>query len=190
MVAPEDWQEQARRQNVAAESMKQPMPPSIGACDATASSFSWVDEGRVTPVRDQGSCGSCWAFGTHGAFEGSYAVINQDLVDTAEQQTLDCSGAGSCGGGWWAFKYLVDTGSTDETDYPYTAQDGMCQTNVQSLYTAAAWGYVDPVAVAATLAFQAYTSGVFNENSSATIDHAVTLVGWDDSMQAWRIKNS
>jgi C1A family cysteine protease len=211
MVPPEDWQEQARRQNVAAESMKQPLPPSVGACDATASSFSWVDQGCVTPIRDQGSCGSCWAFGTHAAFEGSYAVINQDLVDTAEQQTLDCSGVGSCAGGWWAFQYLVDTGSTAETDYPYTAQDGTCQTGVQSLYTAAAWGYVDPsveipsvdalkgalcdygpiaVAVTATPAFQGYTSGVFNEHSSATVNHAVTLVGWDDSMQAWRIKNS
>ena len=211
MVAPEDWQSKARRQNVIAESMKEPMPPSLGACDATANSFSWVDQGCVTDVRDQGACGSCWAFGTHGAYEGSYAVINHDLVDTAEQQTLDCSGEGSCAGGWWAFQYLIDTGSTDETSYQYIAQDGTCRSNVTSTYTATTWGYVDPnsdvpsidalktalcaygplaVAVTATPAFQAYTSGVFNENSPATINHAVLLVGWDDSKQAWRIKNS
>lgn len=211
MVPPDDWQEQARQQNEVAESMMVAMPPSVGACDATAASFSWVDQGCVTPVRDQGACGSCWAFGTHGAFEGSFALINQDLIDTAEQQTLDCSGAGTCAGGWWAFQYLVDTGSTDEGEYPYQAQDGTCRTDVESLYLATTWGYVDPnveipsvdalkgalcsygpiaVAVAATAPFQAYTSGVFNEGSNATINHAVTLVGWDDSLQAWRIKNS
>ena len=211
MVPPEDWLENASAQNELAASLMEPMPERLGACTATATQFNWADQGCVTPVRDQDSCGSCWAFGTHGAFEGSFAVINHGLVDTSEQQTLDCSNAGTCAGGWWAFQYLINTGSTDEVDYPYTGVRGTCRTNVASVYKATAWGYVDPntqipsvdalkralcsygplgVAVAATSAFQAYKSGVFNERSSAGINHAVTLVGWDDTKGAWRIKNS
>ncbi len=117
----------------------------------------------------------------------------------------------SCDGGWWAYQYLIDKGCAKEADYPYVAKKGTCKTGVDRPYKAAAWGYVDSnveipsvaaikkalcaygplgVAVAVTSAFQAYKSGVFNENSNADINHAVTLVGWDDSKQAWRIKNS
>jgi hypothetical protein len=138
-------------------------------------------------------------------------VLNQALIDTAEKETLDCSGAGSCSGGWWAFQYLVDTGTTTESQYPYSPSDGPCQAAKQPRYRATAWGYVDPnntipstdalkqalcaygpiaVAIAATPAFQAYTGGVFNEMSNITVNHAVTLVGWDDARQAWRVKNS
>jgi len=165
----------------------------------------------ILPVRSQGPCGSCCAFGTHGALEGSYAILNKALIDSAEQDTLDCSGAGDCGGVWWAYQYLIDTGSAKEADYPYVAKKGTCKTGVQRPYRAVAWGYIDSkveipsvaalkkalceygplaVAVAATPAFQAYRSGVFNEGSNANINHGVTLVGWDDSKQAWRIKNS
>jgi cathepsin L len=208
---PDNWLTQAREQNAKAAAQKEPMPPSVGGCTGTASQFNWVDQGCVTPVRDQGNCGSCWAFGTHGAFEGSYAIINHALIDSSEQQTLDCSKAGSCAGGWWAFQYLIDTGSAVETDYPYKAVQGTCNTGVKSQYKSAAWGYVDPnteipsidalkkalctygpiaVGVAVTSAFQAYKSGVFNENSSANVNHAIVLIGWDDTKKAWRIKNS
>jgi len=211
MRPPDNWLEQAQQQNAIAESLREPMPSAVGGCVATASQFNWVDQGCVTGVRDQDSCGSCWAFGTHGAFEGSYAIINHTLIDSSEQQTLDCSKVGDCGGGWWAFQYLIDTGSGTEAAYPYTAVQGTCRTDVPAIYRAAAWGYVDPntqipsvdalkkalctygplgVAVAVTAAFQAYKSGVFNENSSANINHAVVLVGWDDGKKAWRIKNS
>lgn len=211
LVPPENWQAEASAQNALAVAMMDEAPLELDGCEANAAAFNWADNGCVTPVKDQGACGSCWAFGTHGAFEGSYAVLNNHaLVDTSEQQTLDCSGAGSCNGGWWAFQYLIDHGTAAESSYPYAGSDGACP-NVDGTYWASTWGYVDPnaeipsvealkealcsygpiaIAVAVTPAFQAYTSGVFNENSPENINHAITLVGWDDDKKAWRIKNS
>ncbi len=211
MKPPANWLRQAKKQATLGQPAEAPKRAFLGKCVAGAASFNWADNNGVTPVRDQGGCGSCWAFGTHGAFEGSYAILNQSLIDSAEQETLDCSGAGDCGGGWWAYQYLIDTGSAREADYPYVAVKGPCRTGLQHPYQAAAWGYVDStvqipsvaalkaalcqygplgVAVAATPAFQAYKSGTFNEGSTKDINHAVTLIGWDDGRQAWRIKNS
>jgi cathepsin L len=208
---PANWLKQAALQNSIAQPLEDAKKIFLGQCVAGASKFNWADYNGVTPVRDQGGCGSCWAFATHGAFEGSYAILNKALIDSAEQDTLDCSGAGSCSGGWWAYQYLIDKGSAKEADYPYLATKGTCKTGVQRPYKAAKWGYVDGnveipsvaaikkalcdygplgVAVAVTSAFQAYKSGVFNEGSTAQVNHGVTLVGWDDSKQAWRIKNS
>lgn len=213
LIPPENWQEEAKKQNIQAMAMVREgqKPLFLGQCVADAAQFNWADYNDVTPVRDQGACGSCWAFGTHGAFEGAYAILNNALIDSAEQDTLDCSGAGSCGGGWWAFQYLVDTGAAQESDYPYSAVQGNCKPGVPRPYQAIAWGYVDPnnaipsvaqlkqalceygplaIAVYVSPAFQAYTGGVFNEKAPGTINHAITLIGWDDSRQAWRIKNS
>jgi cathepsin L len=212
MKPPANWLDLAKDQDMQAMAMMKPgqKPLFLGQCVAGAAEFNWLDHNGVTPVRDQGGCGSCWAFGTHGAFEGSYAILNQTLIDSAEQDTLDCSGAGSCGGGWWAFQYLIDTGSAKEADYPYTATQGGCQA-VNRPYKATAWGYVDStveipsvaalkealceygplaIAVRATPAFQAYTGGVFNEKDPGDINHAITLIGWNDAKKAWRIKNS
>jgi len=133
------------------------------------------------------------------------------MIDSSEQDTLDCSGAGSCDGGWWAYQYLINAGSAKEADYPYVAVKNPCKAGSPRPYRAVAWGYVNDkveipsvaelkkalcdygplgVAVAVTPAFQAYKSGVFNEHSTANINHAITLIGWDDARQAWRIKNS
>lgn len=211
MKPPKDWLEKAQEQDVVAKTFEQPEQTALGSCVATAAKFNWADYGLVTPVKDQGPCGSCWAFGTHGAFEGSYAILNNTNINSSEQDTLDCSGAGDCGGGWWAYDYLINTGSADEANYPYTAEKKACKSSAVRPYKAAVWGYVNSrveipsvgelkkalcnygplaVAVVVTPAFQAYKSGVFNENSTAQINHGVTLVGWDDSKQAWRIKNS
>lgn len=208
---PDDWLALAKQQNRLARTLREPSPPALGSCVASVSQFNWVDHNGVTGVRDQQGCGSCWAFATHGAFEGSYAILNNALIDSSEQNTLDCSGEGDCGGGWWAHQYLIDHGSATEEDYGYVATQGTCVTSVDQRYKAVAWGYVDDVnpipsvdalkkalcehgplaiAVAATGAFKAYKSGIFNENSNAKINHGVTLVGWDDAKKAWRIKNS
>lgn len=210
---PDDWPKSAKKQDVQAKRLikAEQKPMFSGVCAADDAQFNWADHNGVTPVRDQGACGSCWAFATHGAYEGSYAILNQTFIDTSEQDTLDCSELGSCGGGWWAFQYLIDKGSAKEEDYEYMAEQGACATGVDRPFKAVSWGYVDStvdipsvdalkqalcdygplaVAVAVTPAFQAYTGGVFNENSNETINHGVTLVGWDDAKQAWRIKNS
>jgi cathepsin L len=211
----------ARRQNQLAAALRSQNPrpnvqapgPQVGAsCNATAGTFSWRDAGRVTPVRDQGNCGSCWAFGTVAALESSNWINSSHMpFDKAEQHLLSCSGQGTCGGGWWAFDYVKGKGTTYETQYPYTGTDSACATGVSLPFHVTAWGYVDsqggiptnqamkaalcehgPLAIAvnATNAFQAYTGGVFNENDQGQINHAITLVGWDDTRGAWLIKNS
>jgi cathepsin L len=184
------------------------------SCTADRPAFDWRTLGKVTDVRDQDGCGSCWAFATIGAYEGGYALRNDMKIDASEQDVLSCSKAGSCSGGWWAgaFDWLIATGTTDEISYPYTATDTSCKTNVAASYRAVAWGYVKPdgstpsvtemkqalcdhgpltVAVYVTPLFQAYTGGIFNEHdTSHGINHGVTLIGWDDQKNAWVIKNS
>jgi len=103
---------------------------------AKARRFDWREEDGATSVRDQGNCGSCWAFATHGAFEGSFLISNSNDTDTSEQDTLDCSGLGTCRGGWWAHQYLVDKGSATEPNYPYVARRGTCKTGVARPYQA------------------------------------------------------
>jgi cathepsin L len=228
--APADLPAQAARQNERAEKMLRvdleardeysklnprfKFPELLVACNASLSNFSWQARGKVTPVKNQDGCGSCWAFAAEGAYEGSYALRNNALVDTSEQDVLSCSGAGSCGGGWWAgvFDWLIAHGTATEAAYPYTATDSACNTGAPVSYRAVSWGYVIPsggiptvaqtkqalcehgplaVAVYVSSAFQAYSSGVFNEHdTSHGINHGVTLVGWDDAKHAWRIKNS
>jgi len=176
--------------------------------------FDWRKSGKVTHVRDQDGCGSCWDFGAMGAYEGSYLIRNNVALDTSEQHVLNCSSAGSCGGGWHAgvFNWMISNGNGNETADPYTANDKPCKAGVPTPFRAVAWGYVDPsggiptvaqmkaalcrygpltVAVYATPLFQAYAGGVFNEmDTSHGINHDITLIGWDDSKGAWLIKNS
>jgi C1A family cysteine protease len=188
-----------------------PPPPAMAICAATARSFDWRQANAVTPVKSQGGCGSCWAFGTHGAFESSWRIINGETVDSSEQDTIDCDGWHGCDGGWWAFDYLIDKGSATEASYSYKAAKGKCNASVNRSYKAEMWGYVGAgssrhdvaklkealcrfgplaVSVRATDAFHAYTGGVFDEFASGSVNHAVTLVGWDDNKQSWLIKNS
>ena len=101
----------------------------------TPEAKDWRSEGKVTPVKDQGSCGSCWAFSTTGAVESAYAIktgASSNLVEFSEQQLVDCAGGeflnDGCSGGWyyWAYQYLRNKGLETESDYPYKAADETC----------------------------------------------------------------
>lgn len=202
----------AARDEVARLNPRFRFPELVLGCSASRAAFDWRTLNRVTPVRNQDGCGSCWAFATLGAYEGSFAKRTGVLADVAEQDVLSCSGAGSCGGGWWAFDSIINNGDAREADYPYTATDSTCNNSVSRPYRAVVWGYVKPdggiptvdamkkalcehgplaVAVYVSAAFQAYAGGVFDEKiTNQGINHGVTLVGWNDTERAWIIKNS
>ncbi len=180
-------------------------------CNAGAASCSY--ESKMTAIRNQGGCGSCWAFTAMGAYEGTYRLRFNAAIDTSEQHIVSCAGAGSCAGGWWdpVFTWMLGSKVRTEAQTPYTASNGVCTPAPAGTYKAAAWGFVTvkaevptvaqlksalvthgplAVAVRVTPAFQAYTSGVFNQNDTGWINHGVVIVGWDDAKGAWRIRNS
>ena len=119
-------------------------PPEAPACSPSASSFDWRTPNKVTPVKMQ-ACGTCWDFTAMGAYEGSYAIRNNQLVDTSEQYILNCANAGDCTGGWWmpVFDFLIQHGAPSEADDPYTGNDHQrCPTGLSTPFRASAWGFV------------------------------------------------
>lgn len=179
--------------------------------EALPSSFDWRTSGKVTPVKDQGACGSCWAFATAGSYEGAVAVFQGDLADLSEQYLLDCNSHGySCDGGWWVFDDLTK-GIPLESCYPYKARKETCQQACPKYYPLSEWYYVGraagvpstnalksaiydhgPVAVAVHVNsyFHHYTGGIFDACSSGNVNHGVVLVGWNDNGKYWILKNS
>jgi len=183
LVPPPNLRDRIQEKRRAMRAIAAAPPVAVAGCSAVASSFDWRQHNGSTPVRDQDGCGSCWAFATHGAFEGSYALRNNFYIDSSEQDTLDCNSAGyGCGGGWWAYEELISRGAARESAYPYTASKGTCRTAVPRRYRAEAWDYVSdaetpteaemkqalcdhgPLAIAVNVtdAFAGYTGGVFD----------------------------
>ena len=216
-----DWWKIAKDKNIFAVK-----PQGIRAeAVAVPEKWDWREHNGVTDIRDQGGCGSCWAFGAAASFE-SFLLIKQDtLVDLSEQYLVSCNTYGwGCNGGWWPQDMFVDPGAVLEEDFPYVASDVACGGPYDYPFKLSGWAYVDgedkvpatdkikeavynygPVCVAVYVgtAFQAYTGGVFNKDEASNgglfsccgseagqVNHAIMIVGWDDSKGAWIIKNS
>lgn len=167
----------------------------------------WRTQGCVTPVKDQGVCGSCWTFGSTGSLEGVNCIKTGKLISLSEQQLVDCAylmGSAGCNGGFAAsaFQYIINNGGiSTEEDYPYLMQNGFCKVNQQSSGVQLS-GYVNvtsfseaalqnavatvgPIAIAIDASapdFRYYASGVYYstvcKNDLDDLDHEVLAVGY------------
>jgi cathepsin L len=182
-------------------------------------SVDWRTKGYVTPVKDQGQCGSCWAFSATGSLEGQTFRKTSKLISLSEQNLVDCSqdqGNQGCDGGLMdqAFTYIKEKGIELEKEYPYTAEDGTCKykpskkaaedtgfvdiTTGDEMALATAIATVGPISVAIDASqdsFQLYSGGVYDEPncSSTELDHGVLAVGYGTDPSAgdyYIVKNS
>lgn len=164
----------------------------------------WTTQGRVSRIKNQGSCGSCWSFSATGVAE-SWALFSGKSWDLSEQQLVDCSasyGNHGCNGGWpsSALKYVKDHGLTTEQSYPYVAKTNQCAKNGGDFHISSVLSVsgctglsngisARPLSITVDATnWSNYKSGVFN-NCAASINHAVLLVGTDAS-GVWKVKNS
>jgi len=179
-------------------------------------SIDWRSKGAVTPVKNQGQCGSCWAFSTTGSVEGAMFLKTGKLASYSEQQLVDCAGSTGnmgCNGGLMdnAFKYIETAPLELEADYSYTARDGTCKyvktkgsglvksyQDVQpgaptQLKAALAKGPVSVAIEADQMSFQGYHSGVITSGCGTQLDHGVLAVGYGTDSKAgdyFIVKNS
>jgi len=187
---------------------------------ALPTQVNWTAMGYVTPVKDQGQCGSCWSFSATGALEGQHFRKTGQLVSLSEQNLIDCSGKygnEGCNGGLMdqAFDYIKHNHGIDtEQSYPYKHKQGRCHYKKQSI-GATDTGFVDvtsgdetklmeavatvgPISVAIDAShetFQFYSTGVYDELdcSSEELDHGVLTTGYgvaDNGQEYWLVKNS
>ncbi|EXC17258.1 Cysteine proteinase RD21a [Morus notabilis] len=186
------------------------------AGDELPESIDWRDKGAVAPVKDQGQCGSCWAFSTIGAVEGINKIVTGELISLSEQELVDCDTSYNqgCNGGLmdYGFEFIINNGGVDtEEDYPYKARDGQCDPNRKNAHVVTIDGYEDvpendekalkkavanqPVSVAIEAGgreFQLYQSGVFTGRCGTQLDHGVVVIGYgtENGVDYWKVRNS
>jgi len=182
-------------------------------------SVDWVSYGAVTTPKNQGSCGSCWAFSTTGAIEGAYAIATGSLTSLSEEDLVQCDTTDNgCGGGLMdnAFRWVESHGIASEEAYPYSSSSGTagsCSSSKRNSPTVTITGYTDvasedetalksavaqqPVSVAIEAdksVFQLYSGGVLDSSSCGTsLDHGVLIVGYGTDSSGgdyWKVKNS
>lgn len=170
-------------------------------------SIDWRTKGVITPVKNQGSCGSCWTFSTTGCLEAHHAIRTGKLISLSEQQLVDCAQAfknHGCKGGLpsQAFEYIrYNKGLESEEDYPYRAHDETCHFEISKVAATVrdvfnitmddeegiveAVGTVGPVSIAYQVVkdFMHYKSGIYSStechNSPDDVNHAVLAVGYN-----------
>ena len=169
-----------------------------GTPGALPLAFDWRAQGGLPPVRDQRTCGSCWAFSTVGTLEGNVKIKDGVLQDFSEQYLVSCNQEGwGCNGGSWAHDYHLnkvppgepEAGAVPEGNFPYAAQDLPCNPPHQHVSRISSWRFVGssvgvpetaaikrailergPVAagICAGTAMQNYRGGIFTTNERCT----------------------
>eukprot|EP00461_Guttulinopsis_vulgaris_P001209 UN01209 len=167
---------------------------------------------NLPPVKNQGSCGSCWSFSTISATEGIWSINNGGkIISLSEQQLVDCSKQNSgCNGGLMktAIEDAIEFGGLcTEEDYPYTARDSTCKKSCQQVVKPAGYKYLPqyttaahkvalengPIAIAvdaSSSAFQFYSGGVVSSCKFSGYNHAVLLVAANNLEETFTIRNS
>lgn len=190
-------------------------PILINVTDLNKESVDWRKSFKVSSVKNQGECGSCWAFSSVGAVESAWAIKHNTLYNLSEQELIDCSSENhGCEGGSMvkSFQYIIDNGLCDNSSYPYTAEDGQCNNSCKSLVKITNYSDIipneekmlmravqhQPVSVAIQAnkrSFQMYKSGIYSDpDCGFELDHGVLLIGYGYDktydMDYWIIKNS
>jgi len=184
--------------------------------EVSPSSFDWRTSSKniLTPVYNQGQCGSCWAFSATESIESQWAMAGNTLVSLSPQQIVDCdTQSDGCGGGWTqnAYETIVSEGGQELwSSYPYTARNGRCQfdkskvvahiTGYSNVYpnnenSMASWlAQYGPISICVDASpWNDYNGGVMTaQQCGNNIDHCVLAVGYntDSNPPYWIVRNS
>merc|ERR1712080_140266 len=218
-----DWtRDEFKARNSLKIPVNKPAPAAIrnGDPNTAPDAMDWREKGAVTGVKNQGQCGSCWAFGAVGGLEGAWFINKGSLPDCSEQELVSCDPQSQgCNGGWhyWAFDWVKGNGENGidtQASYPYTGKDDACDTakisdgkdvaatctgrvDVEKTEDALkeAVGNVGPVSIAATadmIFWQLYFGGILDDPLCfGQVNHALLCVGYGSAEKDfWIIKNS